>query len=56
VQGPYFQPAYDSLARGGRHVVFGAASMTPAGDKSENPKPQTLKAKAYSSVYDPGGR
>jgi hypothetical protein len=30
--------------------------MTPAGDKSENPKPQTLKAKAYSSVYDPGGR
>ena len=33
IQGPYFQPAYDKLARGGRVVVFGAASMTPAGDK-----------------------
>jgi NADPH:quinone reductase-like Zn-dependent oxidoreductase len=33
VQGPYFQPAYDKLARGGRLVVFGAASMTPAGDR-----------------------
>ena len=33
IQGPYFQPAYDKLARGGRMVVFGAASMTPAGDR-----------------------
>mmetsp|Transcript_31867 Transcript_31867/g.26880 ORF Transcript_31867/g.26880 Transcript_31867/m.26880 type:complete len:267 (+) Transcript_31867:3-803(+) len=33
IQGPYFQPAYDKLARGGRLVVFGAASMTPAGDR-----------------------
>eukprot|EP00001_Collodictyon_triciliatum_P048653 08706_4 len=28
IQGPYFQPAYNKLARGGRMVVFGAASMT----------------------------
>eukprot|EP00802_Teleaulax_amphioxeia_P020155 Tamp_20427.p1 GENE.Tamp_20427~~Tamp_20427.p1 ORF type:complete len:267 (-),score=39.78 Tamp_20427:7-807(-) len=33
IQGPYFQPAYDRLARGGRLVVFGAAAMTPAGDR-----------------------
>ena len=33
IQGPYFQPAYDKLARGGRIVVFGAASMTPTGDR-----------------------
>ncbi|EKX38138.1 hypothetical protein GUITHDRAFT_77483 [Guillardia theta CCMP2712] len=33
VQGPYFQPCYDRLCRGGRIVVFGAASMTPPGDR-----------------------
>ena len=33
LQGPFFQPAYDKLARGGRLVVFGAAAMTPAGDR-----------------------
>lgn len=33
VGGPYFQPAYDHLAKGGRYVVYGAASMTPKGDR-----------------------
>jgi len=31
VQGIYFQPAFDRLSRGGKHVVFGAAAMTPPG-------------------------
>ena len=31
--GQYFQPAYDALARGGRHVIFGAAVYTPSGDR-----------------------
>lgn len=33
VGGPFFQPAYDRLAKGGRYVVYGAASMTPQGDR-----------------------
>lgn len=33
VGGPYFQPAYDRMAKGGRYVVYGAASMTPKGDR-----------------------
>lgn len=33
VAGDYFKPGYDSLSRGGRHVVYGASSFTPAGDK-----------------------
>jgi hypothetical protein len=35
LQGPYFQPAFSRLSRGGRHIVFGAAHMTPAGNKSQ---------------------
>lgn len=31
VQGPYFEPCFEKLARGGRHIVFGAAAMTPQG-------------------------
>lgn len=30
--GKYFQGAYDAMARGGRHVLFGAAVYTPSGD------------------------
>lgn len=33
VGGPFFQPAYDCLAKGGRYIVYGAASMTPVGDR-----------------------
>lgn len=33
VSGDYFQPSYDAMARGGRHVIFGAANWTPTGDK-----------------------
>ncbi len=33
VAGPFFQPAYDRLAKGGRYIVYGAASMTPQGDR-----------------------
>lgn len=33
VAGEYFKPGYESLARAGRHVVYGAASFTPTGDK-----------------------
>mmetsp|Transcript_18902 Transcript_18902/g.60395 ORF Transcript_18902/g.60395 Transcript_18902/m.60395 type:complete len:400 (-) Transcript_18902:457-1656(-) len=33
ILGPLFQPAFDRLAPGGRHVVFGAASMTPQADR-----------------------
>eukprot|EP00281_Chroomonas_sp_CCMP1168_P012258 CAMPEP_0206282668 /NCGR_PEP_ID=MMETSP0047_2-20121206/39808_1 /ASSEMBLY_ACC=CAM_ASM_000192 /TAXON_ID=195065 /ORGANISM="Chroomonas mesostigmatica_cf, Strain CCMP1168" /LENGTH=127 /DNA_ID=CAMNT_0053712959 /DNA_START=21 /DNA_END=404 /DNA_ORIENTATION=+ len=33
LQGPYFNPAYEKLSRGGRMVVFGAASMTPPGSR-----------------------
>lgn len=32
VSGEYFQPSYDAMARGGRHVIFGAASWTPTGN------------------------
>jgi hypothetical protein len=35
LQGPYFQPAFSRLSRGGRHVVFGAAHMTPPGKTSQ---------------------
>ena len=33
--GKYFQGAYDALARGGRHVMFGAAVFTPWGDSGK---------------------
>lgn len=33
VAGYYFKPGYESLTRGGRHVVYGASSFTPTGDK-----------------------
>lgn len=33
LQGPFFAPAFNRLARGGRHVVFGAAHMTPPGER-----------------------
>lgn len=33
VAGDYFKPGYELLTRGGRHVVYGAASFTPIGDK-----------------------
>jgi NADPH:quinone reductase-like Zn-dependent oxidoreductase len=29
VAGPYFQPSYDALNPCGRHVIFGAAALTP---------------------------
>ena len=29
--GKYFKGSYDALARGGRHVLFGAAVFTPRG-------------------------
>mgnify|MGYP007059671231 CR=1 FL=1 len=32
IQGDYFYPGYEMLTRGGRYVVYGAASMTPSGD------------------------
>ncbi len=32
VSGDYFQPSYDAMARGGRHVIFGAANWTPTGN------------------------
>ena len=35
VAGKYFQAGYDSLAPGGNHVLFGAASYTPSGDKGK---------------------
>jgi len=31
VSGEFFQPSYDAMARGGRHVIFGAADWTPTG-------------------------
>ena len=31
ISGEYFQPSYQALARGGRHVIFGAANWTPIG-------------------------
>ncbi|KAG0592472.1 hypothetical protein KC19_1G254700 [Ceratodon purpureus] len=33
VAGDYFHPGYESLTRGGRHVVYGASNFTPTGDK-----------------------
>lgn len=33
VAGEFFQPSYDAMARGGRHVVFGAANWTPTGTR-----------------------
>ncbi|GMH42610.1 hypothetical protein BSKO_10529 [Bryopsis sp. KO-2023] len=33
VLGDYFRPAYERLGPGGRHVVYGAASMMPSGDR-----------------------
>ncbi|MCO5577467.1 hypothetical protein L7F22_031299 [Adiantum nelumboides] len=32
IQGDYFHPGYEVLARGGRYIVYGAASMTPPGN------------------------
>ena len=32
IQGDYFYPGYEMLTRGGRYVVYGAASMTPSGN------------------------
>ncbi len=32
ISGEYFQPSYQAMARGGRHVIFGAANWTPTGD------------------------
>lgn len=32
IQGDYFYPGYEMMARGGRYIVYGAASMTPPGD------------------------
>jgi len=32
VSGSYFQPTFDALGPGGRHVVYGAADLTPHGD------------------------
>ncbi|KAI5061206.1 hypothetical protein GOP47_0023711 [Adiantum capillus-veneris] len=32
IQGDYFHPGYEVLVRGGRYVVYGAASMTPPGN------------------------
>jgi len=29
--GKYFKGSYDALARGGRHILFGAAVFTPRG-------------------------
>ena len=31
ISGEYFQTSYQALARGGRHVIFGAANWTPTG-------------------------
>ena len=31
ISGEYFQPSYQAMVRGGRHVVFGAANWTPTG-------------------------
>jgi alcohol dehydrogenase len=33
ILGPYFRPAFDRLAPEGRHVVFGAADLMPAGSR-----------------------
>jgi len=35
VAGKYFQAGYDNLAPGGRHILFGAATYTPRGDKGK---------------------
>ena len=32
VAGEFFRPSYEAMARGGRHVVFGAANWTPTGN------------------------
>ena len=32
VAGEFFRPSYEAMARGGRHVVFGAANWTPTGE------------------------
>lgn len=31
ISGEYFQPSYQAMSRGGRHVIFGAANWTPTG-------------------------
>lgn len=31
IAGEYFQPSHQAMARGGRHVIFGAANWTPTG-------------------------
>ena len=31
VAGEFFQPSYQAMTRGGRHIVFGAANWTPTG-------------------------
>jgi len=36
VAGKYFRPGYERLARGGRHVLFGAATYTPRGDRGKS--------------------
>mmetsp|Transcript_61896 Transcript_61896/g.195593 ORF Transcript_61896/g.195593 Transcript_61896/m.195593 type:complete len:157 (+) Transcript_61896:37-507(+) len=33
VSGDYFKGAYNALSRGGRYVIYGAADMTPSGDR-----------------------
>lgn len=34
VAGSFMQPGYDSLAPGGKYVVYGSADWTPTGDKT----------------------
>lgn len=33
ISGEYFQPSYQAMTQGGRHVIYGAANWTPTGDK-----------------------
>lgn len=31
ISGEYFQPSYQAMTQGGRHVIYGAANWTPTG-------------------------
>ena len=35
ISGEYFQPSYQALTKGGRHVIFGAANWTPTGTQAD---------------------
>ena len=44
VAGEFFQASYNAMARGGRHIVFGAGNWTPTGELKHciSPGPEIL--------------